>query len=312
MRKIHEVFNKKYYLDLSDFYRRVVSSESYQYDHGVYLYNIDNTYPLNSFYNSSWAFVPVVNFQIGLHCLNQYLVSEDVRYLNDALSIVENSLTFADFSEEFLFFRHDYYQPLYRLNKNWVSGMAQGLFISLCVRLYLITSEEQYSQYARQAYNVMALPVDQGGCRIENDFGYWYEEYPSKINSYVLNGNIFSIFALVDLNQITDIKSELNKATDCLLAMVPEYYLFDGCCRYDLGYAVCNDDYLKLHYKQLNILVNDFDLGVLKEFLDKTFECTSVCSKLSYRFKLNRFINRFSKLLFLLSISLKEIGSRAK
>ncbi|EGN74607.1 D-glucuronyl C5-epimerase [Idiomarina sp. A28L] len=302
-------FKLNYYLELKEFASKVKSSDAYVYEQGVYKYKINNVYPLNNLYNPEIAFVPVVNFLMALELINQYYDSRNEVLLSESKLLIENSIKHAHVDKDKMYFRHEYYQPLYLLNKGWVSGMAQGLFISACVRLYLITQDEVFFQYAKSAFDVMIMPVEQGGCMLTLEEGVWFEEYPSKKNnSFVLNGNIFSVFALNDFNQIYDCQELLYQSIRKLSSTIAEFYVFEGCCRYDLNNAICDENYLKLHHDQLDVLINDFGLKDLEPFINITTSCAPTCNNLTYSFKFDRVIRRVHKLIFILLIVVKKLA----
>jgi hypothetical protein len=89
----------------------------------------------------------------------------------------------------------------------WISGMDQGLAISLLARVYQETGDERYLAAAKKAYRALETPVENGGTVDRFDDGTEVlEEYPGnrEINRHVLNGAIFATLGVLDLARITD------------------------------------------------------------------------------------------------------------
>lgn len=89
------------------------------------------------------------------------------------------------------------------LPSGWYSAMSQGHAISLLSRAYYATGNRQYLLSAVNGLKLFKVPSYQGGIMSTFLGKYvWYEEYPTSPSSYVLNGFIYSLFGLYDLNAI--------------------------------------------------------------------------------------------------------------
>lgn len=88
------------------------------------------------------------------------------------------------------------------LKQGWYSAMGQGHAISLLARAYFHSNGD--TKYLRAALNGLKpfhVPSRQGGVLAKFMGKYdWYEEYPTTPASYVLNGFIYSLLGLYDLN----------------------------------------------------------------------------------------------------------------
>lgn len=88
------------------------------------------------------------------------------------------------------------------LKQGWYSAMGQGHAISLLARAYYHSNGD--AKYLRAAINGLKpfrVPSRQGGVLAKYMGKYeWYEEYPTTPASYVLNGFIYSLLGLYDLN----------------------------------------------------------------------------------------------------------------
>lgn len=88
------------------------------------------------------------------------------------------------------------------LKQGWYSAMGQGHAISLLARAYYHSNGD--AKYLRAALNGLKpfrVPSRQGGVLAKFMGKYdWYEEYPTTPASFVLNGFIYSLLGLYDLN----------------------------------------------------------------------------------------------------------------
>jgi heparosan-N-sulfate-glucuronate 5-epimerase len=93
--------------------------------------------------------------------------------------------------------------PGMSLSPGWYSSMAQGQAISCLCRIYKHTGDKKYLRAALKATEPFDVLSKDGGVRaIFAETVPWYEEYPTKIPSFVLNGFIYSLLGLYDLTQV--------------------------------------------------------------------------------------------------------------
>lgn len=162
--------------------------------------------------------------------------------------------------------------PLYGITKPWYSALAQGEAVSVLTRAYLITKDNSYLSLAEEAIEPFSIDVNKGGLLAYFNSMPIYEEYPSKIKTVgVLNGFIFSLFGLYDLQITTQSKKSnelFQQGIDSLKKLLPyydtgywaRYYLFD----YPKEY-VASFTYISIMYEQLKAL---YYLTGEKIFLD--------------------------------------------
>lgn len=90
------------------------------------------------------------------------------------------------------------------LEPGWYSSMGQGQALSVLSRAYHHSGGEmKYLRAAVVGLKPFRVPSWQGGvlATFLNKF-HWYEEYPTKPASFVLNGFIYSLLGLYDLMTI--------------------------------------------------------------------------------------------------------------
>nr|XP_017010022.2 D-glucuronyl C5-epimerase B [Drosophila takahashii] len=93
------------------------------------------------------------------------------------------------------------------LRPGWISAMGQGHAISVLSRAYWHSGDERYLRAAAAGLQPYRVYSRDGGVLAQfMDKFYWYEEYPTTPPSYVLNGFIYSLLGLYDLNSTAPAK----------------------------------------------------------------------------------------------------------
>ncbi|MGE8453912.1 MAG: D-glucuronyl C5-epimerase family protein, partial [Pseudomonadales bacterium] len=102
-------------------------------------------------------------------------------------------------------FRWDYSTSWpYKLKAPWISGLAQGLGLSLNTWLYQATKEPRYLKAARNIAKSYLVPIENGGfVRKEADGSINFEEYPVATPTHVLNGAALATLALQDFANVS-------------------------------------------------------------------------------------------------------------
>lgn len=120
------------------------------------------------------------------------------------------------------------------------SAMMQGEAISLLVRGHYLTNDEKYLDCAVKALLPYQITVAEGGVLTYFMGLPFYEEYPTRTPSLVLNGFMFSLFGLYDLSCLecagSEKAKELFEQGVCTLEKVLPMYEGGYCSRYDLAY----------------------------------------------------------------------------
>ena len=153
---------------------------------------------------------------------------------------------------------------LLKLEPGWYSAMSQGQAISLLVRAYLQSNDQQYFDAAVKGTKPFNILSSKGGvlAKFAGQF-IWYEEYPTVPSSFVLNGFIYSLFGLYDLQTITSgnifsvVKSLYTEGIRSLISLLPLYDTGSGTVydlrHFSLGIApnIARWDYHTTHIMQL-------------------------------------------------------------
>ncbi len=138
----------------------------------------------------------------------------------------------------------------------WTSAMAQGQAMSLLERAYRLTGRRSYLTTALRALQpLQRRPLRQcfrGDCRLP-----FFEEYPSRPETDVLNGFMFTLLGLYDLNSVAPHSAavRLYRAGRRTLDAVLPRYDDHGLARYDLASpAPASSSYQAVHVYLLRAL----------------------------------------------------------
>ena len=167
------------------------------------------------------------------------------------------------------------------MNPPFCSAMVQGQAISSLVRGFYLTNNEKYLECAGHALKPLFTPVKEGGAYREFAGLPFYEEYPTKKPSMVLNGFIYTLFGLYDLGSCSCkdsvVASKMFEAGyNTLVKLLP---LYDGgfCSRYSLSHITVfpnynsNPLYHPIHVNQL-IAINSIRRSPVLEYYIKEWK----------------------------------------
>ena len=116
----------------------------------------------------------------------------------------------------------------YDLDKGWVSGMYQGQAISLYLRAFQLFKRKEYLEKAKTIFNFFKYPVTEGGAlRLDDENNTWFEEYPTKEPSYVLNGFIYAPFGILDFFRVTASKEANSLFQKCMSTVSSNLWRYD-------------------------------------------------------------------------------------
>ncbi|KAG8196218.1 hypothetical protein JTE90_007943 [Oedothorax gibbosus] len=88
------------------------------------------------------------------------------------------------------------------LSPGWYSAMAQGQAMSLLTRAFKVTNDLHYLESALKAIQLFNVRSEHRGILTTFLGKYvWYEEYPTLPSSFVLNGFVYALFGLYDVQQ---------------------------------------------------------------------------------------------------------------
>jgi hypothetical protein len=156
---------------------------------------------------------PVAQAEYGLGNLASYSLTNDSTYLNRALAQAQRLVDTKVVSRGAWFYPYEFDFALHGITADtmrapWYSAMAQGMALSLFVRLYEVTADPQWLDAADNTALSFSLPPAAGLPWVvhTDSAGYlWLDEYPLSLirTDLTFNGHNFAIFGLYDYAQAT-------------------------------------------------------------------------------------------------------------
>lgn len=158
----------------------------------------------------------------SLILLNDYLCFKE----QDLLKLFYEHLTFLEENaiktDHGVCWHHTEDIPRFSLKGKWSSGITQAIIASAFLRAYHNSKEERYLDLAEQCIT-FALQKEGKLYTELNEHMYWIEEYPTETGKGVLNGYIFFLIALAELNQFRDFQDWLDQGIKTLVHYLPEF-----------------------------------------------------------------------------------------
>jgi hypothetical protein len=129
----------------------------------------------------------------------------------------------------------------------WISGLSQGLGISVLAKAFLETNDSMYLKVAERAIKPFTKTLEDDGLLFEREGTFSFEEYPMGEHSPgVLNGHLYALFGLYDLNDFID-----DPTVDSLIA-IGEDFMVEHVSVFDAGfwsyYSLQQDRKFSNHY----------------------------------------------------------------
>lgn len=241
----------------------VDSLHYYVWSDSLFLDNMDFDnvgIPRKSYRRQGLQYNPLFIAWWGLHNLERYLREGDKTNLEKSLAQVRwlktNAVCRADGAVVW---------PCYFawreghcvLESGWISAMYQSVVISLLVRGYRVTGDNDLLDLCVKGTRVFHQSVQEGGvCTIERGH-ILYEEYPAFPLPRVLDGLIFSLLGLYDLavqTQDPEVETLLKQGVEGLKASIGMWDYRGRWSWYGTHGYLCPPHYHTLNYLLLGIL----------------------------------------------------------
>jgi hypothetical protein len=199
--------NLDYYIDLASSFDIYPSSRIVCDDEGIAQFDYSRVPPPNNAIGLQHNFTYICWY--ALACLQDYLerkkLEDRERFLRQAQWLLKNKTVKDGIVRWEIKFPWNVYGV--DLAIPWVSSMDQGLAMSVLIRAYMLTGQNEYLETAIGAGNFYDLTLEDGGFKAYLRNGsIFYEMYPSRPLSLILDGHIFSFMGLYDLYFITSDK----------------------------------------------------------------------------------------------------------
>ena len=159
-------------------------------------------------------------------------------------------------------------QNTYGLANGWVSGLAQGMTGQVLLAAYLETRDAKYLRAARELRNLLFVPVDEGGVRVElSPQSVWYEEYaqPGIRPPLVLNGHLLALDFLHWMYQVDpdgETKALFDSGVRAAVEIIDRFAGW-GWSYYDQRLNLATGKYHAFHVRQLQRYEMHDDSGAL-------------------------------------------------
>lgn len=133
-------------------------------------------------------------------------------------------------------------KPEYRMFDPWPSAFAQSRGISILLRAYQMTGNQQYFDVATNALKIFEVPAPDGGVTTFSEYGPLLEEYPTTFPTVVLDGVFFSLFGLFDYLRVNPKHAGARRifdgAAQAILNALPAYDM-----KYWIRYNLCREPF---------------------------------------------------------------------
>ena len=237
-----------------------------------------NGVPMNASYvdveEEGLHYYPISIGQYALAVFHDWIDTQDIEYKDQFLRIADWFVEHRTEDDRTgTYWLTDIPKPEYNVYLPWKSAFSQSRAISVLLRAWQLTGNDNYKKIAGDALIPFSLDITEGGVSVDRSDGKtFYEEYVATRPTRVLDGHIFSLFGLQDyiraVTQETDhanhnfAKKLFEEGVEGLKAWLPEYDLgywvrFNYCDLPDYPqFDPCTIGYLKLVSLQLRIMYN--------------------------------------------------------
>lgn len=148
------------------------------------------------------------------------------------------------------------------LQAPWFSGMAQGEMLTVLSRLYDLTGDAEYLEFARKVFRTLLIlqgTSDRWVARIDTAGYYWIEEYPLDDRpAQTLNGFVTAVFGVYEYYLVSHDPQALEVwelSLTTLKTYLPDFHRNGQYSLYCMGHGrETNLGYHKLHISQMHDL----------------------------------------------------------
>jgi len=86
----------------------------------------------------------------------------------------------------------------------WHSAVTQGNAAQALTAAFSVLGDQQYLDCAARGLKALPIPFAEGGLRIDTSRGWFFEEYPMRPPTHVLNGHMRAVLACLDFLQVRE------------------------------------------------------------------------------------------------------------
>lgn len=176
------------------------------------------------------VYYPISIGQYGLAIYHTWLKTKAESDARRFLNIVDWFYRQRIQDDKGVYWLTDVPKPEYRITRPWPSAFSQSRGISILLRGWQMSGDENYHRAAEGALTIFDIAARDGGVTTFTDLGPFYEEYPTDFPTMVLDGCLFSLCGLYDAARVLH-SAKAKALFDAGLATVRRWLP-----RYDLGY----------------------------------------------------------------------------
>ena len=250
--------NYEYFLDLKSFYKFSHSGYCTFDSNGIPLIDYDKIFSLYK-HVSGKSFGKNYNItaicQIAIASIQLYHETNDKKYIVEFENNISWLFNNSRIHDDCAYWDYNFYFPSYRLKPPFQSGMAQGLVLSTLIYSYSINNCQFTFDLILKTFN--SFLNKSSSFVLNNNNQIWFEEYPSKPSSFVLNGFIFAMIVIWDYYILTNdsrAKSIYENCVGTLKCNLKKYDMFFW-SKYDrFPGRTATLEYHNLHIEQLSYL----------------------------------------------------------
>lgn len=270
--------------------------------------------PINKSYvdveNPKPHYYPISIGQYGLAVFNSYFATKDEDKKNHFIRIadwfIENKI---EDEELGIYWLTEIEKPEYKIYGPWKSAFTQSRAISILLRAWQITGNQNYYNVAAKALRIFEIDIKNNGVSVSFEFGKFYEEYAANEPTMVLDGHIFSLLGIYDFIRVADKKSNsyllannlFNDGINVLINLLPEFdmnfWVKFNLCKMSHYPEIdpCTIGYLKLVSLQLDLLYGITGNEIFKHYSSKFIgykKTANIFRMLLIKFKALKKLNR--------------------
>jgi hypothetical protein len=216
----------------------------------------------------------------GVRFLDSYVRTGNPAYLRRAVAHADRLLRMRHRAGRALFLPHQRDWRPERLEAPWYSAHSQGQVLSFFVRLYRVTGEVTYLRAARAVLMSFRQlgPRDAPWVAYTSGGFLWFEEYPTRPPTHVLNGHIHALLGIWEFERLTRdpvARQMLEAGLTTVRHNARRHRVPGGLSYYDQVHFTRWRHYHRLHVRQLGILHRVSGDGFFRRLADAFAEDAS-------------------------------------
>jgi hypothetical protein len=150
----------------------------------------------------------------------------DANILEEALRLAKASVARADRVDDTYCFMYRQSEGVSSYPFDFYSALTQAHYLVAFALLYELTGQEWLLSDARLLFRSLTVPVEAGGVLLRTDRGVFFEEYPTEVPLYVLNGwltVLTEVLQYADICRDPEARDLARESTRTLVSLLPTF-----------------------------------------------------------------------------------------